>query len=588
VFTPNALVERQKFLGVLSQGRHLARTDLKWLCHNVLDFPDVDEAFHRPVFRHLVQFQEVQGTDDLSNYPSCSYTPLDKDPAKVLPLSPRRRILLDPRGHLKTTINIIAHTVQVILNFPDITMFIVHSKLESAIDLCIAPIKRIFRDNARMRFLFPEFCAPRLKSGRYDDMGNRDELRSPARKYFTTSSTIEAGSATTSTAGHHYHWIKFTDIVDEQNWQNEDMRQKIADTCSMFQHLLVSPDYFFEYEGTCYHYDDAYNRAITRLGEAELDKQRYKVFVRGCFKKRPPAGMHEEFVAAEREWPYALDAKGKRISRWPQRFSLESLEAEEAENEHQFRCQKENNPVPGESAAFPVGRMHWISAADLEKVQFQYYELTVDTAETITKRADFTAMVVCGTDKNNRRFVVDAIQDKILGGATVEWMVKLYRKWGCRTCKWEESSYNRGLLTTLQRQLTETGIKMHLQWMKRSGTGESKKMRILTHNPFFRDGTLWFSRGLDVYIQKQLESQYSRFPSGSHDDLIEAVGDHFADLKWMEPVVKSHTDHKKIMADHARRKMFEMRQFENVFGAGDGFSDLTRRGSENRLGMLNG
>src|SRR5262249_11708233 len=64
----------------------------------------------------------------------------------------RRVLILDPRGFLKTTINAQSHSIQWILNYPDVAMMIIQSNGEKA-EMILGEIKRHFQANPRFRAL---------------------------------------------------------------------------------------------------------------------------------------------------------------------------------------------------------------------------------------------------------------------------------------------------------------------------------------------------------------------------------------------------------------------------------------------------
>ena len=139
--------------------RHLARTDLYFLSRVVLGYKKIDPLVHGPVIDHLTSFQHHQGKDHVSLTSAWKYEPLAQDPIDVLDDQYRRRLILDPRSWFKTTINCVSHTVQWIINFPDIEVFVVHGNIDLSQDI-VGKILDHFVNNPRMRRLFPEFCAP--------------------------------------------------------------------------------------------------------------------------------------------------------------------------------------------------------------------------------------------------------------------------------------------------------------------------------------------------------------------------------------------------------------------------------------------
>ena len=518
----------EKLLRDIQTARHLARTDLFYLATEILGYNLITRKVHQPVIDHLASFRDCQGEDIVSE-DFFRYTPRTTDPADILPVSPRRRLILDPRGWYKTTLNCISHSVQLLLNFPDITLHCTHASYEIITQEVVSRIKGHFTTNPKMRLIFPEFCAPLDSKGRPRNLGTMDSFTLPNKKVQAGTPSVSAGSIATTGAGTHYHWIKFTDIVTEQNCSGDQLK-KIIDRFDMYENLLMSPLYFMDVEGTCYDYGDVYNY---RIIETELKKPKeertWHIFCRGCFYKQPPEGEKEQFDPEERDWDYLYGEDGKPISRFEERFPLAKLLERKLTNEWQFACQQLNNPIAAdaENRPFPKHLMSWIPEKDVKYVNFTHFTMRVDTAEKITKRADFTAATVVGWDRFNRAYLVDATQGKFLPEKTVDNMFEMYHKWKCVECGIEESSFNRGLFPSIKRVMDQEPHKwMNIVWIKRD-TQEAKAERIMALQPWYSNGLLRFSTGLSDYIKEQLEKQLWQFPAGSHDDLIDSLADQF-------------------------------------------------------------
>ena len=122
---------RAQDLDKIRKGRARGRTDLIWLAQNVLGYTRVDRAIHGPMVNTLVQFDTLKGQDDLKIVDGqliAKWWPDERDPAEALTHETRKkRLIMDPRGWFKTTLNCIAHSIQLNLNFPDIAIGIIHA-----------------------------------------------------------------------------------------------------------------------------------------------------------------------------------------------------------------------------------------------------------------------------------------------------------------------------------------------------------------------------------------------------------------------------------------------------------------------------
>lgn len=112
---------------------------------------------------------------ELVHRPICDFF-VKKDPSKTIGQQDDRkqRLLLDPRNHFKTTMDIV-DMVQWILCFPDIRILIASGTRDNAIKMLRA-VKSHFQYNQGLRFFFPELCPQAHKT---EDFGTQDSLPAP-------------------------------------------------------------------------------------------------------------------------------------------------------------------------------------------------------------------------------------------------------------------------------------------------------------------------------------------------------------------------------------------------------------------------
>jgi hypothetical protein len=140
------------------QMRQRARTDLIWLCNEVLGYPDVCQSVHGPIIDALQKFQG--GTDELIGKKifddgKFAYTKIEYKP--VMEFSElacdSQNLILIPRDHLKSTVATMAHTIQWIINYPNIRVLVSTATGDQATAF-VRGIKTHFIANEKFRFLF--------------------------------------------------------------------------------------------------------------------------------------------------------------------------------------------------------------------------------------------------------------------------------------------------------------------------------------------------------------------------------------------------------------------------------------------------
>lgn len=570
-------------------GRHKSRTDTLWLARNILGLKKTVEHVHRPMANFLQQFNEYQGRDEWVR-DGYVYHPRDPDPINVIPTSNEgeKRLLLAPRSWFKTSINVVTHSIQWILNFPDITLLWLHASQE-VLEPVLSMTKRAFWKNNVMRYYFPEFCVSQNEK----EFGTQSFFNIPNRVKWTASPTLGIGGIESVRTGMHYHVIKYTDIVDDKNSATKELCEKIVQKFGMCRNLLISPKYWSDVEGTRYHFSDLYGRILDEwIKEQKLEiPHQYKVFVMGCYKK--DVSGDERFTPDELDTPYLLDETKKRdektgkdlrrISRFPEAETTEILESKRVDptyGEDQFNTQQLNNPVGTDNMVFPPEQMKWKAEHDIQKIPMQYYVTSVDLANTTNKKSNYTAITTCGVDRMNRRYVVDIQLGKFNADEIVDRIFATYVIFRPIRIKVEKTAFLDGLRPTITRKSQMTQIWPPFEYLPRD-TEVTKQMRIeLSLQPWYKQGLLIFSEGLDPFVKEHLRHELTRFPKYAYDDILDTLADQFQGETVFGPIKQSKTEEQ--MLKYASDIMFKRAtEFQTIFGHQD-----PERGSWTGLGAL--
>lgn len=386
------------------EGRWRARTDLLWLCNNILDMRDVSRKLNGVMIDRMQQFPlptpEEQAALDVWDPKAerWNYTPLiyDKNrlPGKLpdpmrLP-GKRRRLFLDSRSTMKTFIQTVAGSLQWITNYPDIAILIFHGALDRAEEVTDL-MKQYFLTNQKWRALFPELCPPAGTT----EWGTKKQFTVEGRSlgFITPNPTVRAAAIETGGAGRHVQVIKYTDIVHEDNSGTAEYCDLITRKFYASQNLLDSITYWIDVEGTRWNFSDAYGRVIDaemnrqrikkawklhdevildeseareKLKQAEakartagklpprllplenhyvpqVDRRTYEVYI-NCIWETTKRTFDYDDMEPER-FQRVLGEDGKPLSRWPERWPTDMLLEEEERAPEIFSCQKMNHPI---------------------------------------------------------------------------------------------------------------------------------------------------------------------------------------------------------------------------------------------------
>lgn len=536
----------------LRETRWKCRTDLKFLCNFVLGMPDVSEDVHRPVLDHLQQFP-LPPREDWDKYDRIEkgrweYTPF----RDIMDLEGKRRmLLLDSRGFLKSSINCVAHTIQWIINYPDIAIMIMQANGDKA-NMVVSEIKQHFVGNDKFRALFPELCPTKRvwEWGRQDSFTVEDKRFGNPRGGLKQHKepTVMATSIERGLSGIHVDVIKCSDIVDPGNINGEGL-QTVKKNFFLARNLLVAPQYWIDVEGTRYHFDDLYGRIIDMEAQKPAELQEWKLFIRGA-TKRDWGGKPERFDSMDFLMkPEKIDKNGYAESRWPERFSNRLLHTMKLDDPLGYATQQQQDPRPGGIALFPVDHQFpkWISPKDfVNHIRVSHYEISVDTAETTGKRSDYTSMVVGAWSNSGKCYIVEIVHGRFLPSELIDKLVALAKKYQSRlrAVKIEETGFVRGLMPALRRVMDTTGLIIPIDTIKRDNQ-EAKVERIAnTLQPWYTRGDVVFVDGMpngmapedfEVYWTKtknHLLRELREFPSGKHDDILDSISDLFQNKEW--------------------------------------------------------
>lgn len=475
-----------------------------------------------------------------------------------------------------TALNAQSHTIQWMLNYPDIAMAVFQSNLEKA-EMILLEIKNQFTNNDRMRQIFPEFCP---KPGK--ELGTKSQFISPARSISETrrEPTLMALSIEKGLAGLHFHVMKFSDIVEPENVKTD---QRIADVISAFrmaENLLISPVYWIDVEGTRYHYADLYGELIDNWLEEKKNgaPHQYKIHVRGCYQTTLP--KEGPFTPDNIDAPLIYDAAGKPISLFPvdskgePRFPTSFYEEMKKNDAYMHNCQHRNRPKSdGKEVMFPtenIVRHNTISPENFRKnIRVSAREVTVDTAETIGPRSNYTAIVVGAWDGYGRCYVEDIVHEKLLPSDLVSKLFEINRKHRPSRIVIEETGFVRGLHAAIERTSDITGVYLPLEFTKRDNK-EAKTERIAKSlQKAYGDGDIRFVVDLSLDedgISREpswwapLKKELEEFPVSKTDDILDALADQFAGKDYFgrlqgRPGYDAPSD---LAQNHAFEKLFQL------------------------------
>jgi predicted phage terminase large subunit-like protein len=427
------------------------------------------------------------------------------------------KLIMLPRAHLKSHI-VATWAAWMVMRHPEITILYVSATAELAITQLYA-IKNILDGNAFKKY-WPEYINP--------EVGKREKwsatkiiIDHPKRKeQAIRDATITIAGLTTNTTGWHADVICADDLVVPENAYTEEGRESVSKKASQFTSIRNAGGFTIA-AGTRYHPSDIYyvwRNQITELYDPQGE----------------PAG--KELVWDIKE--YAVEEDG--IFLWPRvvrddnkmfGFNMSVLARIKAEysDRTQFYAQYYNDPNDPDSNRIGREVFQYYNPKLLRKDGSVWYfngnklnvYAAVDFAYSLSKEADYTAIVVIGIDSDGNIYVLDI--DRFKSFKTIEYfqhIVALHSKWNFRKINVEVTAAQKTISESIKDFVKKNGLRLTIEEFRPSREQGSKEQRIaavLEHR--YENGEVWhFEGGWTQILEDELI--LSRPP---HDDIKDAM-----------------------------------------------------------------
>ena len=527
------------FLATWHEKRHLARTSLLWLCNEVLGYRDVSEQVHGPILGCLQHFpgatEQHKTVEDyraalLGKFlwtPNCQMEYL---PANVGFDQSRNSQYLYPRGHLKSTAITMAHSIQWMLNYPNVRIL-----LTTATELLgqgfVIEIRNHFIQNETLRFLFPDIC-PLAKDGRVPDLGNLGGFTLPCRDNTNKSfgpggkePTLQASTVGSSITGYHGDVEKNDDLVD---LINSSSRKGIDDVIRYFGSLWDLLEKYNAQEngdslhgwqdtvGTPYDFSDLYQ--VRRNQVAEQIARGEQPSINLVIRSAAPNWPHGPYL-----WPERMGYK-----------ALKKIEDDSTQGIAQLSAQYLMNPIVfGMGLIDDIAGLRWMPELEMARiVPILQLRARMDLAgmDPNAKGADndFTCLTVGGFN-DGTLYLPWCRYGRPPTEEVVEWIFEMFKQWPqVMQLTVEKASGGSQIEAWLKREMSARNIWLPVVFVTRTNQ-QAKVTRIKTLRPFFMNGKIIMSGAIPYRLA--IENEVKGFPKYRHDDFLDTVSDLVVDSK---------------------------------------------------------
>ncbi len=405
---------------------------------------------------------------------------------------PRKKLMLLPRGHLKSSIVTVGFTLQQIAKNPATRILIANATLLMAKNF-LAQIKAHLTKNKKFKDLYGDYSkgAEKWSETAITVLSPNESFD---EKYLEKKEpTVTVFGAGGNLTGQHYDTIILDDVVNRENINTKEQIDKIILFYKDCLDLL-EPGGTLILIGTRWHYGDLYGW----LMEDPILKKDFDIMVRQAYYG---------------EW-------GRGTILFPKKFSWASLEElKRQKGSSEFACQYMNSPTDEETAVFKRAWFKYYEDSDLHGLKLNYF-MAVDPAISQEKEADFTAIVTVGVDIYNNLRIINLVREHYNPTQLINKLFDLYEVYYPLAIGLEEVAFQKTLRFFLSEEMRRRNIYLPIKELKLDSR-VSKEMRIRALEPRYENGTVLHSKSLGSI--DDLEDELLRFPRGQHDDLIDAL-----------------------------------------------------------------
>lgn len=438
------------------------------------------------------------------------------------------QLLLMPRDHQKSAL--VAYRVAwEITRNPEVTILYV-SATSTLAEKQLYFIKNIL-DSKIYRRYWPEMIHP--DEGKREIWNAREiAVDHPKRKMEgVRDSTVFTAGLTTTITGLHFNIAVLDDVVVKENAYTEEGRTKVKEQYS----LLASIETTGAKEwvvGTRYHPSDLYND-LMKIEEDVFDENGEITDTRPVYELWQSEVEDRGDGTGEFLWPRQQRADGKWFG-----FDATVLAKKRAKyiDKAQYYSQYYNNPNDPTGAAIDRNKFQYYDRKHLENTNgIWYYKNNklnvfagIDFAFSLSKKADYTAIVVIGVDADNNIYILDIDRFKTDGKISVyfQHILELYSKWEFKKIRAEVTVAQQAIVKELKEAYIKSyGLNLKIDENRPSRHEGTKEERVkATLEPKYDNLSIWHYRGGNCQVLEE-ELMLAHPPHDDVKDCLAAVID---------------------------------------------------------------
>ena len=411
----------------------------------------------------------------------------------------KKKLILMPRGHLKSTMITVGYTLQTIAKNPQSRILIANATSAMA-EAFLGQIKRHLQFNVDFKHYFGDY---QEGADKWTDTMLRFANKQDSFK--AKEANITAYGLGGNPVSQHYDKIIFDDPHNRDNTSTKDQIEKIKLAYKDSLDLL-EPGGELIVIGTRWDYGDLYGW----LQDPENPGSKgFTTFFRQAVKN-----MEVEKLAGG-----GYNIKKGRVL-WPAKYSKKHLtNLLNEKGMYEFNAQYQNNPIDSESAVFKRDWFKDYDPTDLKRRKLLKFT-AIDPAISLKERADYTAIVTVGIDIFDNLYILDIRRGRYSEKQMVDELIHVSEQYRPMQMAIETVAFQKTLQNFINDEIKRRGVRLPIREVLPEGH-ESKEKRIRSLQPHYMRGNILHSRGV-AYID-YLEDELIRFPKGKNDDIIDAL-----------------------------------------------------------------
>lgn len=409
----------------------------------------------------------------------------------------KKKLVLIPRGHLKSTVVTVGRALQAICANPSVRILIANATHNLACSF-LTEIKRHLKHNLLLHDFWGDLTVGAL-TWSFNDITLRQAQAHQGKK----EPTVTAMGVESNMTSQHYDLIILDDLVNKDYVNTSEQIEKSINFYKECLNLL-EPNGELIVVGTRWHDSDLYGWIMDKDNNVIQD---FEVFMRQAYQGSLDG---DDFEAL-----------------FPEKFKKKHLKRlYEQQGPYFFSSQYMNDCIPSEDATFKKDWFRYAETADLKGMLLNHF-VTVDPAISLEKDADYTAIVVGAMDQYRNLYVKEIVRRRLSPQEIIQELFRIWEIYHPQEYGLEDVAYQKALQYALFEAMRLRNIYLPIKEVKPGN--RNKDQRIKGLQPLYANGKILHVRGIDNL--NHLEDELLRFPRGKHDDVIDALS-YFLDIVY--------------------------------------------------------